>query len=70
MTALAAFSALWSAIAIWLGLRVFALMCLAFSAVAAFVGGYCFRQQVISTGRLPRLRWRWLKEDLPPHSAH
>ena len=68
LTWLAVYSALLGVVAIWLELRVFATMCLAISGMGAFTGGYCFRQQVISTGRLPRFRWLWLKEDLtePP----
>lgn len=65
MTATSVFLAAWSAVAIWLELRVFALICLVGAPVGAFIGGYCFRQQVIATGRLPRFRWLWLKEDLP-----
>ena len=65
VTGFAVFSGVLAALSIWLELRVFALICLGNMGLAAFIGGYCFRQQVISTGRLPRFRWLWLKEDIP-----
>jgi hypothetical protein len=55
---------LWGTVGIVIGAKFFAWMMLVFAPFGAFIGGYCFRQQVVSTGRLPRFRWLWLKEDM------
>jgi hypothetical protein len=66
MTITACFLSAAALLSMLLELRVLAVIFIAGAPLGAFVGGYCYRQQVISSGRLPRARWLWLKEDLPP----
>lgn len=66
LTASAVFTGLWTAVSLWFGLRVFGLICLAGTGLGAFIAGYCYRQQVLSSGQPPRFRWLVMKEDLPP----
>lgn len=51
---------------IWTNARVGASIAVILAIPMAFLGGYCYRHHVVSSGRLPRYHWLWLKEDLPP----
>jgi len=66
MTATACFLAVAAVVSMLLELQVLAVIFIASAPLGSFIGGYCYRQQVISSGNLPRFRWLWLKEDLPP----
>ena len=63
MTSTAVFTAAWSGISIYIGARFFALMCLVMALTMAFLGGYLYRQRVLESGRLARLKMFRLQED-------
>lgn len=66
LTFTAGFAALWSLVGIWQTWRPYAALTLLIAVASAFIGGYCYRQQVLASGQPPRFRWLVLKEDLPP----
>ena len=47
-----------------IGADFYAWMMLVFAPCSAFIGGYCYRQRVLSSGKGPRFRFLWLKECL------
>jgi hypothetical protein len=51
-------------VGIWQAWRPYAALTLAIGLGSAFIGGYCFRQQVVSSGKPARFRFLRLKEDL------
>ena len=66
LTVTAGFLVLMGTFGILIEAKVYAWMMLVFAPCLAFIGGYCFRQQVLNTGTQPRFRFLWLKEDLQP----
>jgi hypothetical protein len=47
----------------FIGLTVLAAILVCGAVPIAFVAGYCLRQAVLDRGRLPWLRWLWLRDD-------
>lgn len=66
LTVTAGFLVLMGTFGILIEARFYAWMMLVFAPCAAFIGGYCFRQQVLNTGSQPRFRFLWLKGDMLP----
>jgi hypothetical protein len=60
----AVFSGVLCLLGIWQGWRPYAALTLAIALGSAFIGGYCFRQQVLDSDEPARVGFLRLKEDL------
>lgn len=66
LTATAGFFTFLCAVGISQTWRPYAGLTLLIAVASAFIGGYCYRQHVLSSEQPPRFRSLVLKEDLPP----
>jgi hypothetical protein len=63
LAAFSCFTLLWAVISVTLGLKAFGVLSVVVSVCSSFLAGYCFRQQVLSSGKPARLRFLRLAED-------
>ena len=60
---MASYVAVVAILALIIGLKFLPSMLVPFVVPLAFLSGYCYRQAVLDSGRLPRFQWLWLKDD-------